>query len=117
MSIKTKANQAALNMTRKAAKIATDKLYKPKLDGNVVGVKRLNDGNFKLHWVRFRDDNPYRYHGQGGKLKYQITYSGFCEPPFFAHQLDKKGKELSCAEFDTLGKAAAHCDKLLLKEK
>lgn len=115
-NIKTKASKAALHITRKAAKIATDKLYKPSHDSNVVGVKRLNDGNFKLHWVRLRDDDPYRYHGQGGKLKYQITYSGFCEPPFFAYQLNKKGKELSCAEFDTLEKAAAYCDSLLLRE-
>lgn len=117
MSIKTKASRAALHITRKAAKIATDKLYKPSRNSNVVGVKRLNDAKFKLHWVRLRDDSPYRYHGQGGKLKYQITYSGFCQPPFIAYQLDKKGSELSCKEFRTLESAAAYCDKLRMTEK
>lgn len=117
MSIKNTASKIAANAIKTTTKLTNKVARKSKQDSNVVGVKRLNDAKFKLHWVRLRDDSPYRYHGQGGKLKYQITYSGFCQPPFIAYQLDKKGNELSCKEFRTLESAAAYCDKLRMTEK
>lgn len=116
-NIRNKASQTALSAIKVATRLTDKVARKSKQDSNVVGVKRLNDAKFKLHWVRLRDDNPYRYHGRGGKLKYQIIYSGFCQPPFIAYQLDNKGNELSCKEFRTLESAAAYCDKLRMTEK
>lgn len=117
MNIKNTASKIAVKAIKTTTKLSNKVARKSKQDSNVVGVKRLNDAKFKLHWVRLRDDSPYRYHGQGGKLKYQIVYSGFCQPPFIAYQLDKKGNELSCKEFRSLESAAAYCDKLRAKEK
>lgn len=117
MNIKNTAGKIAVNAVKATANISSKVSRKSKQDSNVVGVKRLNGAKFKLHWVRLRDDNPYRYHGMGGKLKYQIIYSGFCQPPFIAYQLDNKGNELSCKEFRSLESAAAYCDKLRMEEK